>query len=71
MYPLKSVNFLWKSLFFFLQNVVNCIKKYRFYSYPVRVGQLLCKNMGFVQNGVKCFKKYRFYKYPVKVGQFL
>ena len=56
----------------FSQNGVNCTKN-KFYKYPEKVGQLLCKkNIGCsCKMGVKCIKKYMFYRYPVKVGQFL
>ena len=49
------------------------MKKFKFYRYPVKVGQLLSKIICFFlkKNVVNCMKKYRFYRYPVKVGQLL
>ena len=55
-----------------MQKGVNCITKYRFYKYPVKVGHFFVqKPLVFMQNGVNCIKKFRFHMYPVKVGQHL
>ena len=44
------------------------MKKYRFYRYPVKVGQLVCKNhLFFMQNGSELYQRVQVYSQSIFV----